>query len=58
VFFSSPTILCALLTGFLANDAWTQDRRAAELVREEPYLGSHPDVFGSMRDLVAPAKGG
>ncbi len=58
VFFSSPTILFALLTGFLANDAWTQDRRAAELVREEPYLGSHPDVFGSMRDLVPPAKGG
>jgi hypothetical protein len=50
--------MCALLTGFLANDAWTQDCRAAELVREEPYLGSHPDVFGSMRDLVAPAKGG
>jgi hypothetical protein len=34
-FFGSPAILFALLTGFLANDAWTQDRRAGDLVLEE-----------------------
>src|SRR5579872_5418145 len=34
-FFGSPAILFALLTGFLANDAWIEDRRANALALEE-----------------------
>ena len=49
-FFSAPAVLLALLTGFVANDTWERQGRAARVVQSES------DNVATIDDLAAAAR--